>query len=91
MSMIDHGNVTGNVSVDASSAKVHHFTLVDDSAVIGEPSDCFDGDEVTFIFTAPGFSSHTATWDFITNVESPNPNQGQPHKVQVMKFGSKWV
>lgn len=91
MSMTDHGNVTGDVSVDASTVKCHHFNLVDDDAVIGEPSGCSDGDTVILIFTCTAFGNHTATLNFNAYAETPNPRQGLPVKIVLTKFGTKWV
>ncbi len=91
MALTDHGDVTGDVSVDATTVKVHRFNLTDDNANILEPSGCSDGDEVTFIFTCTGQANHVATFGFNAYCETPNPRNAQPVKIALTKLGTKWV
>lgn len=93
MAITDHGTVTGDVSVDASTSKTHVFNLTAAGANILEPTGCVDGDTVTFVFTTIGYLKREGTWGFqVSNsIESPMSIQGAPQKYALMKLGSIWI
>lgn len=88
MALDDHGSVTGDVAVDATTNKVHHFHLTDDSVNILEPSGCSDGDAVTMIFTST--TTRNATFGFPNYADAPFPKLGSPWKITFIKIGTTW-
>lgn len=90
ITLMDHGNVAGSVSVDASTYRTHYFVLTDD-ITLGPPTGLDDGESVVLIFKSDHSPYKQVTFDSAYGTGPTSVDYVSPAKREFTKVGASFI